>query len=144
MKKEVHFGKQSTPASKNYRIPLLYRISYQDEKISFMKTKRTINDNDPNRDNSRIETDKPEENITSEEIEQSEISQNKFEKQRGESSFEGVSNTTIDSSPERKGNIGVNQSSLSDYEKQKFNKDAENIEGDGDSGSGRSSGADRA
>ena len=107
-----------------------------------MKSKKSINDNDPNRDNTRIVTDIPEENITSEQIESSELSQKKYESQKGDSSFEGVSNSEIDQSPERKGNLGVNKSSLSDYEKHKFNKDAEDIQGGGDSG--RSEGADRA
>lgn len=109
-----------------------------------MDNKKSINDIDPNTDPSRIRTDVPEENITSEEIEQSELAENKYEKQRGESSFDGVSNTTIDPSSEKKGNLGVNQSVLSDSEKEKFNEDAKKVSGGPDIGSGRASGADRA
>jgi hypothetical protein len=109
-----------------------------------MEKKKSINDIDPNGNNSEISRDVPEENITSEEIEQSEIVQNKYEKQRGEGPFEGVSKANMDQSAENKGNLGVNKSSQTQYEKEKYNKEADKVSGGPDSGSGRASGADRA
>jgi hypothetical protein len=109
-----------------------------------MEKKKSINDIDPKGNNSEISRDIPEENITSEQIEQSEIAQNEYEVERGEGPFEGVSNAHMDDSPESKGNLGVNRSSQTQYEKEKYNKEAENVRGGPDTGSGRASGSDRA
>jgi hypothetical protein len=107
-----------------------------------MEKKKSINDIDPYGDSSEISRDIPEENITSEQIEQSEKVQKDYEKQKGEGSFEGVSNSHMD--PEHRGNLGVKRSSQTQYEKEKYNKEAEKVSGGPDTGAGRASGSDRA
>ena len=108
-----------------------------------MEKKKSINDSDPYGNNSELSRDVPEENVTSEQIEQSEIAQNNYERQRGEKPFDGVSNSNMDDSPQDKGDFSVQKSSLSRHEKEKFDKEADKIRGGADTGSGRASGADK-
>ncbi len=83
--------------------------------------------------------------ISNEEIERFEVGEEGFERESGSHSPEDeVSVSEMDPSINHKGNISVQESTLTTEEKMRFDQEAENVKGDGDIGEGRAQGADRA
>lgn len=83
--------------------------------------------------------------ITSEEIEQFEEGQGKFEKaNKSDIAEDQISTSNMDPSSNDKGNLVVQQSTLTDEEKIRYDLEAEKVKAGGDIGEGRSQGSDRA